>query len=168
MKFAWWKWVWWSVVASELWRRGGRKDIIIFRRRCCVVCVKNRIRPNTILRFGDFILFIYRVWTNTRITDTCCNRMVCTYNFQWLEFRSYPWCEKFLKKESKHSPAWQSGHQYIESLLLPLFWHTTHHFWGLAFLPVAGIFSVKCLLVKCCGSGLTEGLPIWWDCTHHA
>jgi hypothetical protein len=29
--------------------------------------------------FGDFIpLFIYRVWTNSRITDTRCNRTHCT------------------------------------------------------------------------------------------
>jgi hypothetical protein len=77
--------VWRSVVASGLWRRGGRKDIIILRTKCCVVsvcvcvCVKNRVGANTISRFGDFIpLFIYCIWTNSRITGTRCNRTDCT------------------------------------------------------------------------------------------
>jgi hypothetical protein len=45
----------------------------LFLGRNVVVCVKNRVWANTISRFGDFIpLFIYRVWTNSRITDTRC------------------------------------------------------------------------------------------------
>jgi hypothetical protein len=40
-------------VASELWRRGGRKDIIILRTKCCVVlccvCEKSRFRVLVIL-----------------------------------------------------------------------------------------------------------------------
>jgi hypothetical protein len=66
---------------------------------------------------------------------------------------------KILKQDSKQSPAWQSGHQYTDSFLLPPFWHMTHLFWGLAFQPVAGIFSIKCHSVSRCGGGLIDGLP---------
>jgi hypothetical protein len=81
-----------SGCGEVLWLLGYGQDVegrtTSFLGRNGVVCVKNSVWANTISRFGQSIpLLIYRVWTNSRITDTRCNRTDCT---SWRSISSLP------------------------------------------------------------------------------
>jgi hypothetical protein len=70
-------------VSSVLWRRGGRKDIIILRTKCCVVCVKNTYELTRFRVLVILFLYLSTAYEQIRALQTRVVTEQTVFRFPW-------------------------------------------------------------------------------------